>query len=304
MTTMSNAAGRDRVDDRQPAGPSSTSGWAWLCVACWASRSRGRSTRPRGPGSRPVGRPAGRGPARAPSRAPGSRRRTPMFGWRHVAADRRRFVDRREDVGRGVADRRRRLVAEVAREVAPDIATRPRTGHAPSPFLLASRARSATRSRPAWRFSMKARIPSRWSSVANRSKNASRSACRPAAQRQLRGGEHGTFGGTDGQRRHRGDGVGELQRRLDRLRRPGRPSSRVRRPSPRRRGIVRPVRMSSMARAVPTARVRRCVPARAGHDPDAGSRAGRTGRRRRRRSGRTTSRARSRRPARSRGPRR
>ena len=113
---------------------------------------------------------------------------------------------------------------------------------------------------------MKARIPSRWSSVANRSKNARPFARSPAAgagpRRPARNvWRHGPRAG------HRGDAC---------RRGPAPPSTVwaagttfVTSPAAfaSAAGIARPVRMSSIARAVPTARVSRCVPPAPGITP-------------------------------------
>ena len=114
---------------------------------------------------------------------------------------------------------------------------------------------------------MKAAIPSAWSSVSNSAKNASRSRGQPVGQRPLRGRRMARFaartasGGIVAIRAASSsaastvasagttarDEAGRL--RLDRA------------------DIERPVRISSIARALPIARVSRCVPPAPGMTP-------------------------------------
>ena len=149
----------------------------------------------------------------ASSPARGRRRATvACTGAGDVAADRRRGIDRGEVVGRRVAERGGRLVTEVTLVVATDVAAA--LGLSIHRVLLL--ARSGQRPDQAGgRFSVKAAIPSAWSSVSKSPKNAARSRARPSAEAALLGVEDGRLGGADRERRHRGDPGGELERGVD-----------------------------------------------------------------------------------------
>ena len=103
------------------------------------------------------------------------------------------------------------------------------------------------------------------------------------AQRQLGRREHGSFGGTHRERRHRGDAVAELERRIHDVRPPA--TTDVTSPAASRLGRAhRPTRQHQLHGACqPDGPCQPLGPAGAGHDADAGSPAGRTGRRRPRR---------------------
>ena len=197
----------------------------------------------------PTGRNAGRTIARAHAPVVLRRvdRRRRGLRRRGVTADRRGVVDRRRMSGRRVAERRGWLVGEVAGDVTPT-SLPPSYG---SRSIVASSLGCRVGHRPrhvGGRFSWNARMPSRWSSVANRSKNASRSARRPALS---------------GARPPPARTVWRHARRAAAWRRSGRPGRAPRRPRrrPARRssrdpaasasaaGIVRPVSTSSIARA-------------------------------------------------------
>ena len=85
-------------------------------------------------------------------------------------------------------------------------------------------------------------------------------------QRRLEGAVDGFLGGIDRRQSHAGDGLGDLHRLLHQARRrhdardePARSASAA--------SIIRPVRIRSIALALPTARVSRCVPPKPGMTP-------------------------------------
>ena len=187
------------------------------------------------------------------------------LGRADVPADGRGVVDRGEDVRRGVAERRGRLVAEVARQVAPDVgpAFVRVTLHPSSSSVLVHRPQPV---QVGERFSMKARIPSRWSSVAKSSKKAARSARRPAVSDRSAAASTERLAA-----RTASGGIAAIVSASSSAASTVSAAGTTFVTSPAAfasaAGIARPVRISSMASADPTARVRRCVPPAPGITP-------------------------------------
>ena len=143
--------------------------------------------------------------------------------------------------------------------------------------------------------------PGRRCRTARRSRRVRRRAHRSAAASDASADR--PLGRADRQRRHRGDRARELQRRIERrLRRHD--AGHEAAASASRAVMERPVRMSSMARAWPMRPGQALRAARTGHDPDQDLGLPERRHRPRPRSCRRSSRAHSRRRARTHGPRR